>query len=263
MADPWSALSNCLLKLVTIDLSFNRITTFPSTMTSNKANLKNVRFHHNQLRSLSSKAFSSASTLDNIDFSYNQFTNFELWTFLVQQTVNFTNNQITTITNNDYINMPLNSTSSRTILLNGNGPILQLTDAIYVMYDACDEITNTTVTEEPIQNLIPMISFALAFMQLGSTRLNCSCDQYYISQLVSSIVGGPSANSAIPLYNTNCSDGVAFYASSCVNNQLPRNSTVDFTQVNPRLCKIFPDETGQLTIIPNTTETPTNAVKIT
>ncbi|CAF5217676.1 unnamed protein product, partial [Rotaria magnacalcarata] len=77
--DPTGSLITCVSNVITLDVSFNRISQFPSVMIYNMPNLINLYFQHNQLIDIPVTAFINISSLEIIDFSYNQLTTFELW----------------------------------------------------------------------------------------------------------------------------------------------------------------------------------------
>lgn len=228
-------------------------------------NLTTIDFSRNQLRNAPRRAFFNPANLDVVDLSVNNLRTWELWTLLVRNRVDLSNNRIGTISNDDFLDMPYNSTSERTILLTGNaidGP-LDLSDAVYPMYNACDELTGALdPTTIPPGSAPPMISFALAFTYFGTTRLNCGCNQYYIGRGVSSTVGGPDVSFGIPLYNATCADGTRFRDNPCLSDSVNWTSSVNFNLITPRLCYISQNETGELTVPNNNTETPLNAVTI-
>ena len=225
--------------------------------------LANVSFQHNQLADVPSIAFPNASTLQYIDFSYNQLTTFEFWTFFVQENVDFSNNKISTITNKYFTQLPLYTSSQRNISLKNNAVVMNLTDAIYPMYNSCTEVINglqLTGAGNVTDRL--MISWSLAKIDFGSTQFNCSCDQYDLGTILDDILGGaPNVTGFGQIFNTTCLSGLPFRDGRCGANGLARNSTVDLTQVYPRLCKIYADEPGNLTIVPNITAPVLNVVR--
>lgn len=226
-------------------------------------NLANVSFQRNQLANVPANAFVNPSGLQNIDFSRNQLTSFEFWTFFVQKTVNFAFNRIITITNKNFISLPFNSTSARTISLTGNGPILDLSDAVYEMYNACYEAVEVLELNGSTGAIFdPMLAKGLASIDFGTTQLNCTCAQSFIENVLSvTLAGRPWITSSFPIYNASCTSGSLFGRDLCLPASPPPISDVDFSQVSPRLCKIYPYEPGNLTVVPNITAPTLNVVR--
>lgn len=230
--------------------------------------LENVYFHHNRLMEVPSNAFFNLSNLATIDFSYNSFATFELWTFFVRTSVDFSHNQISTITNKDIFSLPsLKKTSGTTIRLDSNSGTINLTDAVYEMYNSCDEVVNYLELPGTVvdPNAYPLMTLSLANMHLGTTQINCNCDQSYILRMFQAVASSLEDMVGYPIYNATCVNGGRFLASNCIPNNtfgaLPRNSTVDFARVYPRLCKISQDEPGGLTTAVNISTPTLNTVK--
>lgn len=248
-------MSQCLTNVITLDVSYNTISEFPSAMIYNMPTLENLYFHHNQLVEVPSNAFSSIPTLSNIDFSYNLLTTFELWTFLVRTSVDFSYNQISTITNKNVFALPTLSIIQpplQTIRLNNNGATINLTDAVYEMYNACREVTETfSLPGADGTYIYPLTTLSLANVDFGATQINCNCDQSYILQMFQAAVAQIDLMTGYPIYNATCTTGGKFLFSSCAPNNtanaIQPNSSVDFTRVYPRQCKISQEELGSLT----------------
>ena len=226
-------------------------------------NLANVYFQRNQLADVPANAFANTSGLQSIDFSRNQLTTFEFWTFFVQQNVDFSYNRISTIKNKYFISLPPISTSGRTISLTGNGPILDLSDAVYAMYNSCYEAVEVlSLTGSTGAVFDPMLAKGVASIDFGTTQLNCTCAQSYIENaLAISLGGGSWATSPFPIYNASCTSGSFFGRDLCLPASPPPISDVDFSQVYPRLCKIYPYELGNLTVVPNISAPTLNVVR--
>ena len=188
-------------------------------------------------------AFRNVSKLQVIDFSYNLLGSFDLWTLDVQGSVDFSYNQITKITNDD--SYPLTDTNQNiNVNLDQNGP-MNMTDAIYEMYNACEEV-RIVRSDGNLANP-PLLTTALAQFRFGSTQLFCSCDQYYIYIMLTATFAAGSEN-ILPIFNATCAEGKGtFRYNECANNTDVLNSTVDFSKVWPRLCKIDDNEPGTTT----------------
>ena len=229
--------------LTTIRLDSNIITNFPSTFIYNIPTLTQLYFKDNQISKVPLNAFRNVSKLQTIDFSSNLFGSFELWTLAVQGSVDFSNNQITKITNDGSYALT-NPAENNRVNLDQNGP-MNLTDAIYEMYNACEEVRVILRDDNPRK--APLFTIALAQIRFGSTQLFCSCDQFYIFiMLDANYAAGPQ--NIVPIYNTICAEGKGtFRYNTCANNTDTLNSTVDFSKVWPRLCKIDDSEAGTTT----------------
>ncbi|CAF1205199.1 unnamed protein product [Adineta ricciae] len=250
--DPTNALQNCLTGVVDFDVSYNSITEFPSTTIYNMGNLQYLYFQHNQLLEVPGYAFRSISNIQEMDFSYNNLTAFELWATLVQNRSDFSYNQISTITNKYFYQMPaaVSSGRSRIFSLIGN-PSINLTDAIYEMYNSCDEINSFLIQSNGSEP--PGLSYNLLFLEFGTIRINCSCQQSYINQMLNSFLGGVPNVASLPIHNAICSNGSRFIDNTCPEGTEIVNSSVDFSKVYPRLCKVYPNEAGSIMNVTNTT----------
>jgi len=231
------------------------------------SNLKSLNFRGNQLTEVSPDSFSNISSLETINFSYSQFTTFELWPLEVQTTADFSNNQISMITNKYLLSDLINTTNEPTILLTNNAPIINFTDAIYEMYNQCEEVYTWYISYAEPEGQ-PEFTRKLAHIDFGTTQINCSCDQRYFLQILENgyaTLNDPRLN--LPIKNATCVNNsqninnVLFINSSCAYPLFDRNSTVDFSQVYPRFCKIYSYEPGQLTNIVNMSEPSLNVVR--
>ncbi len=227
--------------------------------------LQNLYFQHNQLIEVPSNAFVNVLNLATIDFSYNSLTTFDLWTLFVGTSVDFSHNQISTITNKYSFNVPMvTSSNSKPILLNNNSPTINLTDGIYEMYNSCDEVIEILqLPGNTGSSVYPIITLNLIYINFGTTQINCSCNQAYIIEMFQTTFSQLSSLAPYPIYNATCIDGTRFLNSSCAPKSgavLP-NSTVDFTQVYPRPCKILQSEGGSITNIQNISVPTSNAVR--
>ncbi|CAF0876824.1 unnamed protein product [Rotaria sp. Silwood1] len=252
--DPANVLSDCLSSVTTFDVSDNNISEFPSAMIYNMPTLQKLYFRFNQLTYVPGNVFFNLSNLDIIDFSHNSLTNFELWALLVNKSADFSNNQISTITNTAFYNISEYTLSDATINLTNNSATINLTDAVYEMYGSCSEVYYwlNSSTPDPLITK-PILSSALSYIDFGTTRINCSCDQSYIVAMISTIFAdsNPAATSRIPIYSAKCLDGTLFIDNTCTFDIDLPNSSVDFSKVYPRQCKIYEYESGNLTTISN------------
>ncbi|CAF3498111.1 unnamed protein product [Rotaria socialis] len=253
--DPTGSLITCVSKVTTLNVSFNRISQFPSVTIYNMPNLANLYFQQNQLTDIPVTAFNNISTLEIIDFSYNQLTTFELWALDVKTKADFRNNQISTITNKYFYTSFLQRFMQQGVFLSNNSAQINFTDAVYEMYDQCNEVYMWLFSNGNITQL-QWFTVKMASLNFGTTTVKCSCDQAYFLSLLSastyldirnfSIENAMCANDSLSVNDT------TLIGSSCDTPLHPVNSTVNFTQVYPRLCKIVEVDDGHLTPIPNT-----------
>ncbi|CAF0848884.1 unnamed protein product [Didymodactylos carnosus] len=206
----------CLTEIQILDLSFNMITELPYNLLQNMSKLRELNLTNNQL------------------------TTIELWVlYYVKNTADFSNNQISTITNKFGVQLTTFPAPSGRLDLTNNAPSINLTDAIYEMYDNC--IEPQSYINQTIQTSIPLTLALFSINFDTSMRLNCSCDQYYILQVMQLYDLLPIPKFS-PLSNFTCTDGALFGNYSCQSMQ----SSVDFTKVYPRFCKINADELGNV-----------------
>lgn len=229
-------------------------------------NLKTMNFSTNKLTEIPANAFFNISLIDTIDFSYNQLTTLELWALEVISTANFQNNQISTITNKYFFDTFLNTSNTPTIYLSGNSATINFTDTVYEMYNQCSEVRRWYFpNSQPLDP--PLFTRKLAQIDFGTTQINCSCAQIYFLTLLEDgygdIEGLPTST---PIRTATCatnsespSNTTFFFNYTCISTDI--NSTADFSQVYPKLCKIFPDEEGNITQIVNITAPSLNVVR--
>jgi hypothetical protein len=227
-------------------------------MIYNMPNLKYLYFENNQLTNVPSNAFVNVSALEIIDFSYNTLTTFELWALDVQTSANFSFNQISMITNTYFYELS-QQYSLKVIRLTNNSVPLNLTDAVYEMYDSCTEVQEWLSSDDNLT--APTLTRLIELIDLGTTPISCSCNQYYLLKMFSASLGGLGNVTSVPLLNAKCTDGTLFQRYNCYNITNPENSSVNFSQVYPRLCKIDNSESGNLTTIPNISRPALNEVR--
>ncbi|CAF0867892.1 unnamed protein product [Rotaria sordida] len=262
-ADPTGSLTECLSNVITLDLSSNNISTFPSFMIYNMPSLKNLYFQDNELTEIPVNAFINISSLEIIDFSYNQLTTFELWALEVKTKADFSNNQISTITNKYFFTEMLDRTMEEGAYLDNNSATINFTDAVYEMYNQCEEVFQWYFSTD--ENLTPpWFTWKLAYIDFGTTQINCTCDQaYFVRILKDNLIEGQT----YPIQNAMCTNNslgvndTTLLTSRCVSSMFEVNSTVDFSQVYPKLCKINEDEEGEVINITNI-DPPTSNVSL-
>ena len=221
--------------LKTLDLSFNDFSRMPIGFISQLVSLENLYFQHNHLTYIPSAVFPNIAQLQNIDFSYNNLPSFELWAFLVGESADFSNNNISSITNNGNLNISERGSRLNRINLSNNPPF-SLTDGMYEMYGSCVEVQYYLNNSLNIRN--PTVTVGFNNVDFGTTSVRCTCDLYYFIQLYALLGGDQDTN--YPITRAVCTDSntplVNFSVTACPN------STVNFSALTPRLCKI--DQNG-------------------
>jgi hypothetical protein len=187
----------------------------------------------------------------------NQLTSLDLALFvLVSTSVDLSNNQISKITNNANVNIS-NYTYSleSSIDLTNNSEIIDLTDAIYEMYGACYEIYQIFNNSIPIKP--PLLTIGFLNINFDISTINCTCNQYYIQKSFIYSIGN-TVSSIYPLSNALCTDGNLFYNNN--KTAACSASSVNFTNITPRLCQINAND-GNINFI-NTTNNITGVSSI-
>ena len=215
----------------------------PIGFISQLRSLQNLYLQHNHLTNVPPAVFSNIEQLQTLDFSYNNFASFELWTFLVNGVVDFSNNNISLITNNENFNLSGKASQSAQINLSNNRPF-SLTDGIYEMYGSCLEVQyyfNDSLTVDS-----PIVTLGFYNVDFGTTSVRCTCDLYYFLQLVYKF-SASKPESTYPITRAVCTNSntllLDFNFTSCLD------STVNFTALTPRLCKINQTEQGLTPIL--------------
>ena len=253
-------MSQCLSHVITLDVSYNNISVFPSALIYYMSTLENLYFQHNALVDIPANAFADIKKLKIINFSYNYLTTYELSFGLVATSADFSNNQISTITNNFYSNISGSDFISANVYLTNNSPIINLTDAVYEMYGSCIEANtwlNDSLNTEDLA--YPELTILLAYLNFGTSRINCSCDQSYIVRIYNTVWLDEEDKSIWPLYTATCTNGEQFIRNLCTAWN-STNSSANFAQVYPRQCKIYPDEDGSITSITQNVTVPSRNV---
>lgn len=229
-------------------MSYNKISTFPTDTIYNIRSLKNLYFHHNQLSDVPGYAFFNISNVEIIDFSYNNLTTFELWAADVKTRADFSNNRISTITNQYFFNTFLTSPYNLKpyVSLRNNPSITNFNDGLYEMYNACREARVWYFETGAGETQPPFFTFKLANIDFGLVTLPCSCDQLYLRY---AILEGFILNFNPSLSNTSCtseSGGGRFVDYLCPLTVPDSFSPVNFSQIFPRQCKIDDSEAGTI-----------------
>jgi hypothetical protein len=129
------------------------------------------------------------------------------------------------------------------------------------MYNSCEEVIETLLLPgNQGLDIVPAISYSLAFINFGTTQINCNCDQAYILEMLQGTFGQFIDLAGFPIYNATCTNGTTFLSSSCAPGTTIQNSSVDFSQVYPRQCKVDQSEPGVLTNVQNISVPTLNAV---
>lgn len=218
----------CLNTLRTLDVSNNYFTEIPSLFVTKLADLRRLLLQNNQL------------------------TSFDLSLFIfVSSSIDLSNNQITTITNNANINISNYVYSPEaTVDLTNNNQIIYLTDSIYEMYGACYEVQQ--VLNRSISTSPSLLTNSLLNIYFGTSKIDCNCNQYYMQKCFKASLGD-TIPSTYPLATAMCTDGKLFFNNN--NTAVCSSSSANFTAIEPRLCQINSDN-GNLTFV-NTTDNTT------
>jgi hypothetical protein len=176
---------------------------------------------------------------------------------LVSTSVNLAHNRISKITNAANVNLAMyDKLFLGRIDLTNNSAVIDVTDAIYVMYGACLAIQQ--LTSNQIAESSPILTIGFLRINFASSRLNCTCDQSYLQKAVRSTLNNQS-NPSYPGSALMCTDGSVFLEN---NRTLTcPSSTVNFSNSSPRLCKINANETGVVPV--NTTDNSTTMHNVT
>ena len=213
-----SADPSCLNDLAIFDLSNNYLYSIPTLFIRYLSNLKELYLQNNNIAGLDLALL-----------------------VLIPGPIDLSNNRISMITNN--VNLNISSYTdiiSSSINLSNNTPVINLSDAIYEMFGACNEVQ---VNSSTFPSILPLLTIGLEKINFGASRVICNCDQYYTRR---SIIHVFTANltETQKLPDIMCTSGEYLYNSS--NTSACLSSTVNFIDVVPRLCKIRPDQ-GSLT----------------
>ena len=229
-----------------LNISFNLLTHLDASFfASNPACLQHLTIldlHDNFLVQFPSSFLTQLGHLQTLAMQSNFLTSFDLSLLvLVSGSVNLAQNRISKITNDANVDLSLYTNPSLVqIDLTNNSAVIDVTDAIYVMYGVCVEIQqlfrNSTLPSSPL-----ILTIGFLRLNFASSRLNCSCDQFYLQRALRSILNNQS-NPAYPGSQVMCTDGSLFLEN---NRTLGcPSSTVNFSSTSPRLCKITANETG-------------------
>ena len=228
-------------------------------------NVEYLYFQLNGLADVPANAFHNVSELDTIDFSSNGLTTFELWALEVKTRADFSNNAIGTITNKYFFDTFLDEFSNATISLTSNSKTINFTDAVYEMYNQCQDVVFwLDGASNPVP---PYFTRKLARIDFGTTQIGCSCNQRdFLGTYQSSYALAGNTSYPDPIVTATCAGDALnarnspFINSSCSNPTFDLNSTVNFSQVYPRLCEINSYEGGLLTPLSNISAPTLNAV---
>jgi hypothetical protein len=212
-------------------------------------------------------AFVNVSALDTIDFSYNQLTTFELWALEVSTLADFSYNNIATITNKYFFDAFLDTTNTPTISLTHNAATINFTDAVYEMYNQCEE-ASVWINNEITPTSPPYFTLKMTRIDFGTSQISCSCDQRDFLEILKTNYDSVNAIPLnFPIRTATCTrnpllrqNNFIFINSSCITTTFDVNSTVKFFQVYPRLCEINEGEGGQITSFVNMSAPTSNAV---
>ncbi|CAF1124213.1 unnamed protein product, partial [Adineta ricciae] len=248
----------CFLpNLLELNVSYNSLTrldtSFFSSNPSCLSNLQKLNADQNLITEYPSDFLTHTPNLQRLLLPNNQLTSFDLAsTVLVDTAVDLSNNQISKITNNANINISKYSNPYYTAIdLSNNSAVIDVSDALFEMYGACYEVIQAF--NSSAASATPVLTISLLNIDFGTSRINCSCSQYYLERSLLSTFRS-NLISSDPLSNTKCLDGSLFYNNT--NILQCSNSSATFTNSVPRLCIINQNNTG--VIYTNTTDNSTS-----
>jgi hypothetical protein len=112
------------------------------------------------------------------------------------------------------------------------------------MYGTCLEV-QYWLDNNNVSYIYLSFTVSLYTIDFGTTRINCTCNLYYIRKLIDEFTG-EEFFSNYSLSNACCADGITKLIEFSYTNCL--TSTMNFTLVMPRLCKINENESGHAPI---------------
>lgn len=172
-------------------------------------------------------------------------------TALVNNAVDLSHNQISKITNNDNVDLRAYSNSFGTSIdLTNNSAVIDVNDVVYEMYGSCFEVQQ--VFNSSAAQRSPLLTLGFININFNTSRINCSCNQYYLQQCFLSTFGS-TLPSSYALSNALCTDGTPFYNSS--RTSTCQTSSAAFGSVAPRLCAI--NQSGSNIVFVNDTDNAT------
>ena len=194
---------------------------------------------HNNLTCLPYNAFNNLSHVDVLWVDFNNLRTIELWMFQGNKIIYYQSNPIERFSN--YFNVDLSNLSNRSLTLEHLPfyPNISFDDTVFEMYNRCIEvhdIRNFNETYTPSLTLI-ILSITNYWRPIFS---RCKCDKYYFYQAAFAAKIYFNDNS---FFNWTCSGDTIPFAQKC-NYQ----SSANFENVIPRLCKINNSEPGDVPV---------------
>ena len=235
-------IDSCLVELRTLKLSNNGIDDISVGWFNQLSFLEHLDLSSNRLTNLPYHIFHNLSHLRTLDVSNNFLTTIELWTVLIQDTVNYASNKIDRFSN-EY-NVDLSQYSVRKPPQFNVDKIARIgfDDTIFSMYNRCTEVHRMP---DFSTKYTPTLTLAvLSILKLDSDKIpfyyDCSCDRFHFYRTALAIESYP--NNAFP-ETWICSRPSTTFIQKCNNR-----SSADFNRVIPRLCKIDQSELGQVPV---------------
>jgi hypothetical protein len=201
--------------------------------------LSMIDIGHNNLTCLPYNAFNNLLHLDVLRFDSNNLSTIELWMFQGKKIIGYHSNPIERFSNN--FNVDLSNLPNRPLTL-GHLPFypnINFDDTVFEMYNRCVEIHNI-----PNFNKTYTASLTLVILSITGYLMpifsGCTCDKYYFYR---------AAFAAKIYLNDNF-----FFKWICFGDKLPfaqkcnYQSSANFENVIPRLCKINDSELGKVPV---------------
>lgn len=234
----FNSTTSCLSQLQTLDLSDNLITNISTKWINQISLLENVYLQSNKLIDLPYDIFNNISNLRSLNISRNYLSTIELWTIQIREKVDYQSNKINGFSNQYNVDLSHLQTRELPIFYTDKNFKIQFNDTIFEMYNRCAEVHNTLYTPTLTRAVLSIIKNA---DYLQTFYKNCSCDKYYFYRTAFLIEGYLIKNQSFE--NWICPGHSIPFIQKC-NNQ----SSANFSQVIPRICKIDDSESGNVPV---------------
>jgi hypothetical protein len=232
----------CLSQLETLDIADNYLTELPVTWMNQMHSLDVVYLSNNQLTCLSYDAFNNISRLTSLWFDRNNLRTIELWMFQMELFINALSNPIERFSN--YFNVDLSDLQyiPSFDINNSRYPNINFDDTVFEMYNRCAEVHdipnfNTTASPRITLIILSILDYPKTFY------FQCTCDKYYFYRVAFATQEYLYDDF---FFNWTCPGDTLRFAEKC-NYQ----SSANFLNVIPRLCKINGSEPGVVPVYAN------------
>lgn len=231
-------MESCLIELRTLKLSKNHLDDISVEWFNQLSFLEHLDLSSNQLTNIPYHIFHNLSHLRSLDVSKNHLTTMELWTVLIRDTVNYASNKIDRFSNEYNVDLSQFSVREPPEFIIDKADRIRFDDTIFSMYNRCAEVHR-------MPDLPPIVTLAvLSILRIDPGKqpfyYDCSCERFHFYQTALAMEGYPgNANAETWI----CSRHSITFVQKCNNR-----SSVDFTRIIPRLCKIDQSEPGEVPV---------------